>query len=212
MGILDGISWAQRHSAMKLDHFYYEDDFVGDVLRDEWNTAAGGTGVAPAVHATGEENGTVVGSTGATAGGTSTLNFNRVHFKTDLLAIIESRLKISDISEADAYFGFKKDADEYAYFHVDNGDIYCKSDDAGGQGPYSSDSLVNAVDNTYLVLTVELLDTETSKFYIDGILKKTSTTGAVTASLMDLYWHIVNTSNTDVSYTSDYKRIWQKRV
>lgn len=207
-----GIGWIHRHSAIKLDHFHKRFDFDGDALPAELNVAGAAGGVADAVHATGEDNGTIFGSTGAAIGGNNTLNYARVHFRTDLLAIIEWRIKISDVSEVDAYFGFRKDADEYAFFHIDHGDIWMKSDDAGVEGPYSADSAVNAVDDTYLTLTVELLDTETAKFYINGVLKGTSTVGAVTADLMDIYKYIINTLATDVVLTTDLIDIWQKRV
>jgi len=211
---LSGVSWVSRQAAMKLDHYYYEDDFTGDLLRDEWSVSnsAGGGEVDFAVHATGEANGTITASTTADTGDWVRIQLGRVLYKTDLSAVLETRLKINDVSECEATVGFLKDADEYAYFFIDAGDINGKSDDAAGQGPYSADALVNATDNTYVTLTVELLATETAKFYVDGILKLTGTTGAVTADPMDAYFDFKAKTDTDIIPTIDYVRIWQKRV
>lgn len=209
---LAGMGRLERSSEVKPDHMYYFDDFMGKTLRDEWDASAGGGGTAPTVDATGEDNGTIKMLTGGATGGWSLLQFNRTHFRSDLKPWIDAYLKIDDVSECDFYIGFVKDADEYCYFHIDNLNIRAKSDDGGVDGPYTEDTFVDALDNTWIYLTAELLDTETGRFWINGQRRADPTVGAVTADLMDVYIYLINTSDNPVVATVEYIRLWQRRA
>lgn len=208
--------WDDAHNLRKPRNVLsWEDDFIGDALRDEYNGVQQDSGTAPTVDGTGEDGGTVKLSTGATTGGSSTLQFGRTHFRTDLQTVLETRVKISDVSECDAYIGFRKDADEYAWYHCDNPTFRLETDDGGVDGPYTEnpDTLVWG-DDTFNHLSLELVDTETARFQFGttGTLRyRQGTVGAVTDALMDLYIHIVNTSDTDVTLTVDFLRLYQSR-
>ena len=202
----------KRFSGKKLDLFEDGDEFTGDLIDDRYTLANVGTGSDPAVESTATEGGGLCElSTGATTGGSSTLSLGRKQFKCDLLTIIKGRLKISDVSECDAYFGLYDDADEYVYLHINNGDIYYGSDDGGSEGPESTDTAENLADDTFVDLEIHLLATETALYYVNGKLVATGTTGAVTADFMDLYVYIVCTSNNDCNLFLDYWKIKQIR-
>ena len=142
---------------------------------------------------------------------TTFLNFSQKNYQTNYFPYVEAYVYIDDVSECDAYVGFYKDADEYAYFHIDNGDIYLKSDDGGGEGPYSEDSGINLTDGTWVLLRVVLDNTETAEFWINGTEYGTPTAGAVTADNMTPYYHIVNTTDNTCKLFIDYTKIFQNR-
>lgn len=180
----------------------FKDTWVGHSLdtTHKWRGQATGTGSLPA-YTTAPSFETVLFDIAAAGAGTSVLDMNGQRpFDAQFNSYINGSYFIDDVSEADLYFGFYKDADEYAYFHVTAGDVYVKANDGGAHGPYSEDTTVNVGDAEIFYMMVELLRTNTPRFKLNGNVVGTPTVGSAptTGVGADAYVHLANRNNSAI--------------
>lgn len=195
-----GHNWGNSWTKQYLHRF--KDAWVGHSLdtTHKWRGQATGTGVLPAYTA-GPSFETVLFDIAAAGAGTSTLDMNGQRpFDAQFNSYINGSCFLDDVSEADLYFGFYKDADEYAYFHVTAGDVYVKANDGGVHGPYSEDTLVNVGDAETFHMMVEMLRSETPRFKLNGAVVGTPTVGSApsTGVGVDAYVHLANRNNNAI--------------
>jgi hypothetical protein len=205
------------------------DDFIGGAISNMWVLSNSGIGgeVDFVPHATGELHGTAHAHTSANANRWVQIEHGRVHFEPNKFAKCEFKFNINDVSENETRCGFYIDANNYAYFRIawvaGAAHIYMESNDGGVHGPYSADSGDTLTDGAEVILTVDLginydngvpvkdADTEHARFFVNGILRGTSTLGAVPNTIMNIWFRSTSTSATDIIPTIDYIRWWQHR-
>jgi len=201
-------------------HLVYYDDFLGDVLRDEWAVSNAGGGDETDFAIVDGINGTAVGTTGLAAVDRYVqLDWGTFeNFHAGLHAGIEARLKVDDVTSVEIEFGFYKDADEYALLYVDVSDktdasIYAKASLSGGAGATDNDTTEDLANGTYVVLQIQTFDDGSVKYYVDGTLKRTdpASTIATSTQLMRPHFKINNEATAARSMTIDYVKIWQER-
>jgi len=163
-----GINLQQRTVLDMSKHFWIYDDFFGDVLRDLWNVVTTGSGTATVVTAV---NGIVQldDTVAEDDAGIDTGAF--LNFDPTLNCAIGFRLKTNTKTNFNLKAGFYKDADEYAWFKVDDADdnIDCAASLNGGAGAVDQDSGIDIADGVYHDFRIECFDDGSVKFYIDDV-------------------------------------------
>lgn len=192
----NGESWKYKY----FRKFY--EPWTGHTIdtASKWRATQTGTGVAPAIAAAPSFQKMLMDIAAAGAG-TSQLDMNGARpFDSQYGSHISADGYITDVSEADFYFGFYKDADEYSYFHVNGGDVYVKSNDGGVHGPYSVDTAVNLTDNQLFNMIVSLKKDSTPRFVLNGAIVGSPTTGCAPDSNagVDPYVMLANKNNSAV--------------
>ena len=175
-----GINVQQRTVLDMSKHVWIYDDFFGDVLSDLWNAVTSGSGTAGIVTAV---NGMVQlddTSSEDDAGIDTGAFFN---FDPTLNCAMGFRLKTNTVTNLNLKAGFYKDADEYAWFKVDDADnnIDCAVSLNGGVGAVDEDSLID-IGTAYIDFFIEVLDDGSVKFYINDVLKYTAPAGTLSAT------------------------------
>jgi len=190
----------------KVVHYY--DDFLGDVLRDEWNPWTGSSGTGAVVSAV---NG-IVQLDNTSSEDDSGLDWGAFYnFAPSLNCAMEFKLEVNSITNLNIIMGFYKDADELAYFHVGDADnnIMCAASLNGGVGAVDDDSLVD-IDADAHIYKIECFDDGSVKFYIDNVLVITApaATLATTAVLHKPYFLVTDASGQTTQHLVDIDYVW----
>lgn len=189
---------------LNINYGHFFDDFFGTAVDGRWNQSTGGTGVIAMVATT---HGVVQISSGATSGGTATLNFNgNFNFVPTANTYMQAKIvgSMQDTTQMTVQVGFKRGATDYAYFEYDAGaggvNWYCENDN--GSGPTSTDTGVAGDTSSH---TFEVIYTGTGKirFLLDGVLESTSTTNISTLST-EPHLYIINKENVNKRFRVDY--------
>jgi len=159
--------------------FFY-DDFLGDVLADQWNLVTGGSGTATVISAV---NG-VCQLDDTTSEDDAGIDFGSFfNFDPTLHAVIEVKAAVDTLTNLLLNIGLYKDTDEYVLFEVDDTDnnIDCKASKSGGSGAVDVDSGVD-LDTDYHIYRIECYDDGSAKFFIDNSLVYTAPAGTLSAT------------------------------
>lgn len=194
---------------------WYYDDFLGDVLRSEWNafTSSAGTGaIVSAVNGKVQLDNT-------TSEDDSGLDWGAFfNWDPTLNVVMEWKCEVNTITNLNVIMGLYKDADEYAYFHVGDADdniMYAASLN-GGVGAVDIDSGVD-IDADAHIFKIECFDDGSVKFYIDNVLVGTApadTLDTTVGKLHKPYFLVTDKSaqTTQHLFDIDYVFIHQDRT
>lgn len=187
------------------------DDFLGDVIADQWAVAKGSDGSAADFAASAATEGIVVGSTGADADGTLAKNGAQLHSFLNWKAnqgglIFEARVKISAITNVGIFVGLTDqiaalempiksaasantittDATDAVGFFFDTAmttdNIWLAGVKNNTDATHQNSALAFVAD-TYRTLRIELTATGEADFFIDGTKVGTRMAAALTATV-----------------------------
>lgn len=199
------------------DFFEISDDFVGIVLNatNTWTVVKdSGASVAIIADTTGGE--VTLLSAATTDNDGASIQGNEIFtVAADKDIFFETRIKCSDADQTDICVGltvnFATDpeamltAADRIVFQVDDGDasILCKTEKSGSET--STDSGIDMVDATYIVLGFSVNSANSVQFFINGALVATHTTNIVddenlTVAAMSLSGNATGTRATDLDY------------
>lgn len=199
------------------DFFEISDDFVGIVLNatNTWTVVKdSGASVAIIADTTGGE--VTLLSAATTDNDGASIQGNEIFtVAADKDIFFETRIKCSDADQTDICVGltvnFASDpeamltAADRIVFQVDDGDasILCKTEKSGSET--STDSGIDMVDATYIVLGFSVNSANSVQFFINGALVATHTTNIVddenlTVAAMSLSGNATGTRATDLDY------------
>jgi hypothetical protein len=176
-----GINVQQRTVLDMSRHIWIYDDFLGDVLGDLWNAFTSGSGTGAIVSGV---NG-IVQLDDTALEDDSGLDMGAFYnFDPTLNCAMGFRLKTDTKTNLNLKAGFYKDADEYAWFKIDDADdnIDCAASLNGGAGAVDQDSGVDIADGTYITFFIECLDDGSVKFYINHTLVYTAPASTLSTS------------------------------
>lgn len=159
---------------------WYYDDFLGDVLRDEWNAVTSGSGTAVVVTAV---NGKVQLDDTALEDDAGVDWGAFYNWDPTLNCVMEWKCQVNTITNLNVIMGLYKDADEYAYFHVDDADnnIDYAASLNGGVGAVDEDSGID-IDTDAHIFKIECFEDGSVKFHIDGSVVGTAPAGTLSTS------------------------------
>lgn len=206
----------QKRTVLDMQHtVWYYDDFLGDVLRDEWNAVTSGSGTATVVTAV---NGKVQ-LDNTSAEDDAGIDWGAFYnWDPTLNCVLEFKAEVNTITNLNFIGGFYKDADEYAYFHIDDADnnIDYAASLNGGVGAVDEDSGVD-IDTDPHIFKIECFDDGSVKFYIDNSLVGTAPAGTLSTSagiLHKPYFLVTDASGqtTQHLFDIDYVFIYQDRT
>jgi len=130
----------------------------------------------------GEPDGTLTITTNDKSGDQNSLQINGAHFTPGLTAVVyfEARFKVADVSEANFVIGLcARGGDRYnaagggLFFRMDNDDnLDCVTEKSTSEE--ATDSGVDLVDDTYVVVGILYEQGVSVKFYVNGTLVETS--------------------------------------
>ena len=187
------------------------DDFLGDVIADEWAVAKGSDGSAvDFAHLTGV-NGMLRATTGAGAGGSMAANGVQLHSALQWKAnqgglVFEARVKISAITNISLFVGLTDqiaalempihsaasantittNATDAVGFFFDTSmtdDNFWTAGVKADTDATHADTAIAPVADTYIVLRVEVDSSGNAKFFVDGVQKGSVMANAVTATV-----------------------------
>lgn len=200
----------QKRTVLDMQHVvHYYDDFLGDVLRDEWNPFTGSAGTGAVVTAV---NG-IVQLDNTSSEDDSGLDWGAFYnFDPTLNCALEFKLEVNSITNLNLKAGFYKDADEYAWFHVDDADnnIDYAASLNGGVGAVDADSLVD-IDVDAHIYKIECFDDGSVKFYIDNVLVGTAPAATLSATpgvLHKPYFLVTDASGQTTQHLVDIDYVW----
>ena len=199
------------------DFFEISDDFVGIVLNatNTWTVVKdSGASVAIIADTTGGE--VTLLSAATTDNDGASIQGNEIFaVAADKDIFFETRIKCSDADQTDICVGLTVNfatnpeamltAADRIVFQVDDGDasILCKTEKSGTET--STDSGIDMVDATYIVLGFSVNGTGSVQFFINGSIVATHTTNIVddenlTVAAMSLSGNATGTRATDLDY------------
>ena len=199
------------------DFFEISDDFVGIVLNatNTWTVVKdSGASVAIIADTTGGE--VTLLSTATTDNDGASIQANEIFAVAEAKDIFfETRIKCSTVAQTDICVGLTVNfatnpeamltAADRIVFQVDDGDasILCKTEKSGTET--STDSGIDMVDATYIVLGFSVNGTGSVQFFINGSIVATHTTNIVddenlTVAAMSLSGNASGTRATDLDY------------
>jgi hypothetical protein len=199
------------------DFFEISDDFVGIVLNatNTWTVVKdSGASVAIIADTTGGE--VTLLSAATTDNDGASIQGNEIFtVAADKDIFFETRIKCSDADQTDICVGLTVNfatnpeamltAADRIVFQVDDGDasILCKTEKSGTET--STDSGIDMVDATYIVLGFSVNSANSVQFFINGALVATHTTNIVddenlTVAAMSLSGNATGTRATDLDY------------
>lgn len=186
------------------------DDFLGDVIADQWDSAKGSDGAATDWAVNAQVNGVIRGVTGADAGATMALNgiqlSSELNWKANMGGLcFEARVLPGAITTCAMYVGFtdQKSALEFPAT-ISGASLTTNLTDGCGflfdtAATVSNTKLVGVANNTdatmqtltgvapsasvYRTYRIELTTGGAADFYIDGLQVGTRMTGATTATV-----------------------------
>ena len=199
------------------DFFEISDDFVGIVLNatNTWTVVKdSGASVAIIADTTGGE--VTLLSAATTDNDGASIQGNEIFtVAADKDIFFETRIKCSTVAQTDICVGLTVNfatnpeamltAADRIVFQVDDGDasILCKTEKSGTET--STDSGIDMVDATYIVLGFSVNGTGSVQFFINGSIVATHTTNIVddenlTVAAMSLSGNATGTRATDLDY------------
>ncbi len=201
---------------LDLDYIWVKDDFTGIALdaTNDW-TVVDDTGASAALVADSANGELALTSTATTDDDGASIQGNEIFLPEDERIIwFKTRIKCNDADQTDIMAGLTVNfatnpeaalaAANRICFQVDDGDasILCKTEAAGTET--STDSGVDLVDNTYIVLAIRVNGTASVEFYIDDNKVATHTTNIPTTEMavaaMSLSGSAVGTRATTLDY------------
>ena len=218
-----------------LDQTVVFDDFVGDVLSVEWQTADTGSGSSADAVISAGANGTIVMVTGTADNGYSAIS-RELNFQGQLNCVMAARIKIDDIAAVKMEIGFTDAHDDagavntlatYSTTATDwVGWIFDTDDtaywqatgvDSNTEATKIEDSLA-PVAATYETLIVALEDTTAHFYRLDAngyqTYRSAPMTGACSKDVSLTPWVFVQSREASDSktLTVDYIKAWQRRT
>lgn len=215
------------------DYITYVDDFLGDTLRAEWDENVGGTGTVALGNTSGQSN--AVLSSGATDESHSTLALSIGWDVGVTMMLIETRIKLSHLTELIAEIGFSdalSEADGIAFTSHDSTPVAVAADAAlfAFHNATGGDALTNwsavtvktsgstqrsdtaiAATTGWVKLTVAIDSAGNAAFYINGV-KVVEVSGAVNTSATLTPWLSIKTKTAaERNLTVDYVLISSTR-
>jgi len=218
-----------------LDHVTVFDDFVGDVLSVEWQTADTGSGSSADAVISAGANGEIVLVTGTADNGFSAIS-RELNFQGQLNCVMAARIKVDDIAAVKMEVGFTDAHDDagavntmatYATTATDWVGWVFDTDDTAYWQATGVDSNTEAtkiepsiapVNDTYETLIVALYDTTATFYRLDAngyqTYKSAPMTGACTKDVSLTPWVMVQSREASDSktLTVDYIKAWQRRT
>ena len=218
-----------------LDQMVVFDDFIGDVLDVQWQTADTGSGSSADAVISAGVNGTIVMVTGTADNGYSALS-RELNFQGQLNCVIAARIAVNDIAAVKMEVGFTDAHDDagavntlgtYSTTATDwVGWIFDTDDtaywqatgvDSNTEATKIEDSLA-PVAATYETLIVALEDTTAHFYRLDAngyqTYRSAPMTGACTKDVSLTPWVFVQSREASDSktLTVDYVKAWQRRT
>ena len=218
-----------------LDQTVVFDDFVGDVLSVEWQTADTGSGSSADAVISAGANGTIVMVTGTADNGYSAIS-RELNFQGQLNCVMAARIAVNDIADVKIEVGFTDAHDDagavdtlatYATTATDAVGWIFDTDDTAYWQCFGVDSNTEAtkiedglapVAATYETLIVAVEDTTAHFYRLDAngyqTYKSAPMTGAVTKDVSLTPWVFVQSreSSDSKTLTVDYIKAWQRRT
>ena len=218
-----------------LDQTVVFDDFVGDVLSVEWQTADTGSGSSADGVISAAVNGAIVMVTGTANNGFSAIS-RELNFQGELNCVMAARIKVDDIAYVKIEVGFTDAHNDagavntlgtYSTTATDWVGWILDTDDTAYWQATGVDSDTEAtkiepsiapVNNTYETLIVALEDTTAHFFRLDSDGYQTYSsapmTGACTKDVSLTPWVMVQSREAGDSktLTVDYIKAWQRRT
>ena len=237
MGLAREFGFAEFNT---LDQVVVFDDFVGDVLSVEWQTADTGSGSSADAVISAGANGTIVMVTGTADNGFSAIS-RELTFQGQLNCVLAVRLKINDVADAKIEVGFTDAHDDGTNGAVSTLGTYSTTatdwvgwifdtEDTGNATKWQAtgvDSNTEAtkiedelapVAATYETLIVALEDTTAHFYRLDAngyqTYKSAPMTGACSKDVSLTPWVFVQSreSSDSKTLTVDYIKAWQRRT
>ena len=218
-----------------LDQTVVFDDFVGDVLSVEWQTADTGSGSSADAVISAGANGTIVMVTGTADNGYSAIS-RELNFQGQLNCVMAARIKVDDIAAVKMEIGFTDAHDDagavdtmasYSTTASDWVGWVFDTDDTAYWQATGVDSSTEAtkiepsiapVAATYETLIVALYDTTATFYRLDAngyqTYKSAPMTGACSKDVSLTPWVFVQSreSSDSKTLTVDYIKAWQRRT
>ena len=218
-----------------LDQVVVFDDFVGDVLSVEWQTADTGSGSSADAVISAGANGEIVMVTGTADNGYSAMS-RELNFQGQLNCVMAARIKVDDIAAVKMEIGFTDAHDDagavntmatYATTATDWVGWIFDTDDTAYWQATGVDSNTEAtkiepsiapVAATYETLIVALYDTTATFYRLDAngyqTYKSAPMTGACSKDVSLTPWVFVQSreSSDSKTLTVDYIKAWQRRT
>ena len=218
-----------------LDQVVVFDDFIGDVLSVEWQTADTGSGSSADAVISAGANGEIVMVTGTADNGYSAMS-RELNFQGQLNCVMAARIKVDDIAAVKMEIGFTDAHDDagavntmatYATTATDWVGWIFDTDDTAYWQATGVDSNTEAtkiepsiapVAATYETLIVALYDTTATFYRLDAngyqTYKSAPMTGACSKDVSLTPWVFVQSreSSDSKSLTVDYIKAWQRRT
>ena len=232
MGLAREFGFAEFNT---LDQVVVFDDFVGDVLSVEWQTADTGSGSSADAVISAGANGTIVMVTGTADDGYSAIS-RELNFQGQLNCVMAARIKIDDIAAVKMEIGFTDAHDDagavntlgsYSTTATDAVGWIFDTDDTAYWQCFGVDSNTEAtkiedelapVAATYETLIVALEDTTAHFYRLDAngyqTYKSAPMTGACSKDVSLTPWVFVQSRESSDSKTLkvDYIKAWQRRT
>jgi hypothetical protein len=218
-----------------LDQVVVFDDFVGDVLSVEWQTADTGSGSSADAVISAGANGEIVMVTGTADNGYSAMS-RELNFQGQLNCVMAARIKVDDIAAVKMEVGFTDahgdagavntlatysttatdwvgwifDTDDTAYWQATGVDSNTEAT--------KIEPSIAPVAATYETLIVALYDTTATFYRLDAngyqTYKSAPMTGACSKDVSLTPWVFVQSreSSDSKSLTVDYIKAWQRRT
>ena len=218
-----------------LDQVVVFDDFIGDVLSVEWQTADTGSGSSADAVISAAANGTIAMVTGTADNGYSAMS-RELNFQGQLNCVMAARIKVDDIAAVKIEVGFTDAHDDagavntmatYATTATDWVGWVFDTDDTAYWQATGVDSNTEAtkiedglapVNDTFETLIVALYDTTATFYRLDSngyqTYKSAPMTGACTKDVSLTPWVFVQSreSSDSKTLTVDYIKAWQRRT
>ena len=232
MGLAREFGFAEFNT---LDQVVVFDDFLGDVLDVEWQTADTGSGSSADAVISAGANGTIVMVTGTADNGFSAIS-RELNFQGQLNCVIAARIKVNDIAAVKMEIGFTDAHDDagavntmatYATTATDWVGWVFDTDDTAYWQATGVDTNTEAtkiepsiapVAATYETLIVALEDTTAHFYRLDAngyqTYRSAPMTGACTKDVSLTPWVFVQSreSSDSKTLTVDYIKAWQRRT
>lgn len=215
------------------DIVYFHDDFMGDLIADEWQFDKAGSSAADAVIVAGQPDGEVILDAGSADDGHSALALG-LHFRGDRNVVMEARVKVSVITTVKVEVGLTDvvtdngavnslgsntaTATDAVLWVVDTDDTaYWQNWGVDSGTPATKLEPSIALANTWATLGIYLKDTTAWFYYKDANGRLTylsdPMTDAVTETVSLTPWiHVQNRAGSiQRTLDVDYVRVWQRR-
>ena len=192
----------------RQDLYFWFDHFLGDQLKDEWDTTIVGGGAVAVIDQ--QTGGIVRLTTGALDGNDTGIDWNDIRsLLVSKKATFESRLKINNTASMNCIFGLSFDTLNQVTFVEVNTVWFIRCRDGGAITQVTTGI---ALDTDYHVFRIEAFPTGEVHFYIDGVETGNSpiTTNIPPAYLQSAFW-IETAEDVAKSLDIDYVVVRQDR-